>query len=223
VEAFKTDLGKLYRELRFAHFYAALANRTLFDQLVGLGWFPFVEIVPDEFNELLEHCVSGFDMAEAEDKLVASFDEERLQHLYRRWCAKPHFQGKASLLKAALEAFGRREPIAVIKILLTEIEGILNEAHRAMHDGKSARLAELRKFAIESAERKAGSSDSLLFPAAFAQYLDAYTFANFDADVRNGTAGTRQAVGHGAAPEDSYTMSRALQARLTLDQLAFYT
>lgn len=223
VKAFNADLGKLYRELRYSHFYAALADRELFDRLVLSGWFPFVEIVPEEFEGLLDHCTAGFDMAEAEDKLVASFDEDRLEHLYQRWSAKPHFQVKMPLLKAALDAFGRKEPVAVIKIVLTEIEGVLNEAYRAAHDGKDAKLAELRKFAIDSAERKSGGSDSLLFPAAFAQYLDGYTFANFDPAARDGSAGSRHAVGHGSAAAESYTMARALQAILTLDQFAFYT
>jgi hypothetical protein len=38
-----------------------------------------------------------------------------------------------------------------------------------------------------------------------------------------GQAGSRHAVGHGAAAADSYTDARALQALLTIDQLAFYT
>ena len=49
------------------------------------------------------------------------------------------------------------------------------------------------------------------------------TFANFDPIAQTGTAASRHAVGHGAASQDSYTMSCALQAILTLDQLAFYT
>lgn len=223
VAAFNADLGKLYRELKFSHFYAAIADREIFDRLVQSGWFPFVEIIPKEFEELLDHCTAGFDMAEAEDKLVARFDEARLEHLHQRWSAKPHFQGKMALLKAALDAFSRKEPIAVIKIVLTEIEGVLDEAYRAAHSGTGAKLAELRRFAIGSAERKTGGSDSLLFSADFAQYLDDYTFANFDPVIRNGSAGSRHAVGHGSAAEDSYTMARALQAILTLDQFAFYT
>jgi hypothetical protein len=62
-----------------------------------------------------------------------------------------------------------------------------------------------------------------LFPTAFAHYLRAHTFANFDPEGSPGSAGSRHAVGHGAAASDTYTMVRALQALLTLDQLAFYT
>jgi hypothetical protein len=87
----------------------------------------------------------------------------------------------------------------------------------------SYRLATLLKFAKEAAERKTGGPDTLFFPAAFAEYLRKYTYANFDPDTENAVAGSRHAVGHGAAPAESYTQIRALQAILTLDQLAFYT
>lgn len=100
---------------------------------------------------------------------------------------------------------------------------MLNDAYRATHRGQGAKLKELLKFAVESAERKAGQSDTLLFSNAFAQYLAAQTFANFDPVSQTGTAGSRHTVGHGAAAQESYTMTRALQAILTLDQLAFYT
>lgn len=63
----------------------------------------------------------------------------------------------------------------------------------------------------------------MLFPKAFGRYLREHNFANFDPIAQTGTAGSRHAVGHGAASQESYTMQRALQAILTLDQLAFYT
>jgi hypothetical protein len=76
---------------------------------------------------------------------------------------------------------------------------------------------------VASAEAKAGQPNTLLFPAAFADYLKSYTFANFDSVASPGSAGSRHAVGHGTAAAETYTMTRALQALLTLDQLAFYT
>jgi hypothetical protein len=135
--------------------------------------------------------------------------------------AKPHFVSKRALLDSALRAFKAQDPVATLKIVLTEIEGILQEAHR-VSTGRPAKLKRLLAFAKESATAKAGAEDTLLFPGAFARYLEAYTFANFEPEV-GGDAGSRHAVGHGAASADSYTMVRALQAILTLDQLAFYT
>jgi hypothetical protein len=223
LEGFTMTLGTLYRRLRYRHLYEALSEPGLFDQLLTAGWFPFVEIITTEFKDIIHHCEAGFDVGEIEDKIIVKFDSARMQQILDRWLAKPHYAAKTGLLQAAIAAFRNNEPIAVIKILLTEIEGILNDAHRAAYGGQGAKLKDLLAFAETSAERKAGGSDTLLFPKAFGRYLREYTFANFDPCGEKGTAGSRHAVGHGAASQESYTMTRALQAILTLDQLAFYT
>jgi hypothetical protein len=223
VEGFTAMLGGLYREIRYRHLYDLVGNTTLFDRLVASGWFPFIEIITAEFRDLLRHSEAGFDLSKIEKDIVAKFDQERLRHILDRWVTKPHFALKATLLGEAIDAFSQKKPVTVIKILVTEIEGVLNEAYRIAHGGQGAKLKELLAFAEKSAEQKAGGANTLLFPAAFIQYLKAHTFANFDPVAQTGTAGSRHAVGHGAAAQDSYTMTRALQAILALDQLAFYT
>jgi hypothetical protein len=222
LEGFSTTLGTLYRNLHYKHLYDALSEPAIFDNLLGAGWFPFTEIITAEFKDLLHHCEAGFDVSEIEDKIIAKFDEVRIHHILERWLAKPHFSTKTELLKAAASAFSKKEPISVIKILLTEIEGILNDAYKAANNGQGARINDLLAFAEASAEHKAGAN-TLLFPKAFSRYMREYTFAKFDPIAQTGTAGSRHAVGHGAAAQDSYTMTRALQVILTLDQLAFYT
>jgi hypothetical protein len=223
LEGFTTALGALYRQLRYKHLYEALSEPALFDSLLAAGWFPFVEIITADFKKLLQHCEAGFDLSEIEEKIIVHFDDTRMKRILERWVAKPHFAAKTDLLKVAINSFKNNEPIAVIKILLTEIEGVLNDAYRATYGGQGAKLKELLAFAEASAERKAGGSNTLLFPKAFGRYLRECTFANFDPSTQTGTAGSRHAVGHGAASQESYTMPRALQVILTLDQLAFYT
>jgi len=44
---------------------------------------------------------------------------------------------------------------------------------------------------------------------------------NFDPTAGPGATVSRHAVGHGAAEAAAYTQTRALQALLTLDQIAF--
>lgn len=216
-------LGTLHRRLRYRHLYQAVTNPTIFDTLVAAGWFPFVEIIAAEFRDLVQQAEAGFDITEIEPKIIEAFDAARLGHLLERWAAKPHFAVRQELLKEAVEAFLAKKPASVIKIILTEIEGVLNDAHKAAHGGQGAKIKDLLAFAQASAEQRAGGPDTLFFPVAFGYYLGAHTFANFDPVARTGTAGSRHAVGHGAAAQDSYTMTRALQAILTLDQLAFYT
>jgi hypothetical protein len=223
LEGFTMTLGTLYRQLRYKHLYEALSEPAIFERLLTAGWFPFAEIITSEFKDILHHCEAGFDLAEIEEGIIAKFDGARMQHILERWVAKPHFTAKGDLLKAAIAAFRNNEPIAVIKILLTEIEGVLNDAYRATYSGEGAKLKDLLAFAETSAERKAGGSDTLLFPKAFGRYLREHTFVNFDPIAQTGKAGSRHAVSHGAASQESYTMPRALQAILTLDQLAFYT
>lgn len=220
---FETSLGALYRRLKYKHLYDALGEPAVLKKLVHAGWFPFAEIITSEFRDVLNHCLAGFEMAEVDDEIIQKFDAARLEKILERWVAKPHFSVKSDLLRAAMKHFQMKEPVAVIKLILTEIEGVLDGAYRAANGGKGAKTKELIKFAAESAEQKAGRSDTLFFPQEFAAYLSEHTFASFDPMTRSGKANSRHAVGHGAAPQDEYTMPRALQAILTLDQIAFYT
>lgn len=220
--AFYRTLGSLHRELRYRHIYDAMEDEVLFNRLATAGWFPFAEILTSNFKELLEHCRAEFPLVDPEQKTLAAFNKERLENLFRRWMARPHFAAKEALLRSAIDAFNRGDAVATIKIVLTEVEGVMAEAYRTVH-GQSAKTKELLRFVIAAAEQRAGQPNSLMLPAAFARYLDTYTFANFDPVAQNGTAGSRHAVGHGAAATDTYTMTRALQAILTLDQIAFFT
>jgi len=221
-EAMSRSLGQMYRSLKYRHLYDLIADEAVFRRLVDSGWFPFVEILGGDFRALANACAAGFDLADEEAKLVAKFPRQRLDHLLARWLRKPHLQPREALLKSAIDGFERGDPVAVIKIIATEIEGILADAYRTAHGG-SAKIKTLLEFAREAAERRAGSPDTLLFPTAFAAYLTNYTFANFDPSGPKGSAGSRHAVGHGAADPATYTMPRALQVLLTLDQLAFST
>ena len=218
-----STLGTLYRTLHYRHQYEAVNTPAIFDPLQAAGWFPFVEIITSEFRDLARCAEAGIGMAESEKKIVAAFNAARIAHLLERWSAKPHFAARIVLLKEAVDAFLAQKPASTIKIILTEIEGVLNDAYKAAHDGQGAKLKKLLAFAQTSAEQRAGGPETLFFPAAFGRYLAERTFANFDPVSRAGTAGSRHAVGHGAATQESYTMPRALQAILTLDQLAFYT
>lgn len=223
LDAFQRALGGIQRNLQYRHLYDTIGNEAVFTRLISAGWFPFVEILSREIKELLPLVEAGFEIEKLEARILANFNEERMQGLVARWAAKPHLATRQIVLQAAVDAFNRKEPVAVIKILLTEIEGVLNDAYRHASGGKGAKTKQLLQFATESAERKVGGSDTLMFPKAFAEYLAQQTFANFDPEAGTGIASSRHAVGHGAAPQETYTMVRALQVILTLDQLAFYT
>ncbi len=223
VSGFCYLLGGLLRRLRYRHVFQVVETAASFDRLLAAGWFPFVEIITADFRDLAAPAETGRPLDDAEQRVLAAFDEARVDHMLSRWLAKPHYASREKLLQAAINAFKAKDSVSVIKNILTEIEGILNDAHRAANGGAGAKVKALLKFAQDSAEGKAGGPNTLMFPKAFGNYLEMHTFANFDPIAQTGTASSRHAVGHGAAAQGTYTMIRALQAILTLDQIAFYT
>jgi hypothetical protein len=220
-ELMSRSLGTLVRNLRYRQIYDAIAEPAVIDPLMAAGWFPFVELASSEFKELVSHQESGFDLAGIETKIEKRFGREDLERLLSRWLTKPHFLARELLLREAIESYLDRRPAATIKIILTEIEGILRDSYRAIH-GRSAKIKTLLEFATQSAEAKVGVKESLMFPDAFTTYLSRNTFADFNPDCAAGSASSRHAVGHGAAASSTYTQKRALQSLLTLDQFCFY-
>ena len=139
-------LGTLYRQLKYRHLYDVLADEVTFGRLMQAGWFPFVEIISGDFKGLADACEAGFDLNDAEAQLLKKFDHERLERMFARWIANPHFKSKEPILRSAVNAYKAQDSVAVLKIALTEIEGVLADAYRAF-TGKGAkieRVAEVR-------------------------------------------------------------------------------
>jgi hypothetical protein len=215
-------LGNLLRNMRYREIYSAVEDRGLLDALISAGWFPFVEIIGAEVKPLLSNIEAGFDLEHFESTLIDSFDEARMERMMQRWMTKPHYASKEKILRSAINNYLNGDPIASIKTSVTEIEGVLFEAYQSKC-GKSAKWNKLVDFAVESASSKTPGENTLMFPEAFGEYLRRHTFLSFDPSTGAGTAGMRNAVGHGKAAAQSYTSARALQSLLTLDQLSFYT
>lgn len=91
------------------------------------------------------------------------------------------------LLREAVESFTGQRPASAIKIILTEIEGVLNDAYKVAHGGQGSKMKDLLTFAQFSAEQRSGGPDTLFFPVAFGRYLADHTFANFDPVAQTGT------------------------------------
>lgn len=222
IEDAKRILGTLLRRMRYADFYDAMAHEPTFKRLVAAGWFPFLELLGAEFKTLLAAQESGFGLEDAEAELIGKFDEARVDRMFTRWMERPHLKAKEVILTAATRAFKAEDPVSVIKNVLSEIEGVMSQAYFEAMGERTHRIPKLLHFMISAAEKRAGGKDTLFFPAEFGRYLKDYTYSGFSpGDVRS--AGSRHAVGHGAVAGEEYTMARALQAMLTLDQLAFYS
>lgn len=220
IDQLERDLGHLYRLLRFETAYDALADEAFVSKFFAGGWFPFIEIFGPESERLLKAWRLDFNIIGEEEALVRRFDAARIDAIAARWAAHPALASHEAVLRSGLDAFKRGDSVAALKVLLTEIEGVLRNAHLA-ENGAGAKIAKLLEFAAQRGVRKTESDASLFFPALFLRYLTTSTFAAFDPMAPTSDA-SRHSVGHGAANAGAYTQKRALQAILTLDQIARY-
>lgn len=221
IDKMERSLGRLYRILSFQDIYEVLSDQDLFDQLARDGWFPFIEIIGGEFEILLKAHKAGFNLDEEKVKLLKKFGAARIDTIAERWWKRPSLGGRKSILEPALDAFKRGDPVSCLKNILTEMEGIIQSVHIA-ELGKGASIKDLLKYAAAKGVKKADDETSLLFPKQFLQYLSDHTYASFDPKNPASEVMSRHSAGHGGAVAGAYTQERALQAILTLDQLAFY-
>lgn len=221
VEELELSLGRIYRRLAFQNVYEGLENQPLFGSLIAAGWFPFVEVLGGEFETLLKAYKANFNVDDETQKLIGRFDAKRIDELGKRWWKRPSLSGRKAILEPALEAFKRGDPVSCLKIVLTEIEGILQDVHIA-DAGKGTSIKDLLSFAADKGVKKAGDPTSLLFPHQFLRYMSDYTYSKFDSKNPQAGVMSRHSVGHGGATASAYTQERALQAILTLDQVSFY-
>lgn len=216
-----TNLAAIYRNLSFRHLYDTVGDSSAMEALVAAGWFPFVDIAGDEFHALASSYRADIGVQAAEGAFADQFGPERIDRIRERWLAHPILGDRRLVLGAALDAFNRGDHVSAVKTALTEIEGILNDAHRRAL-GRGAKLGKLLEFVANAGVTRARSPDTLLFPQPFRDFLTKHTFAQSDARQPRGVAGSRHSVGHGSAGDEAYTRIKALQAILTVDQLVFF-
>jgi len=221
VDAMERTLGRLYRRLAFQALYDAFESETGLSKLVAAGWFPFIEIIGGEFEELLKAYGDDVNVEAETAKLLRRFDAPRIDGLAMRWWKGSLLSRRRDILEPALEAFTHRDPVSCLKIILTEIEGILQDLHIG-EQGSGMSTKELLAFAANRGVQKASDPNSLLFPQQFLRYMRAYTYARFDPRKAEASVMSRHTVAHGRAMAKAYTMERALQSILTLDQINFY-
>ena len=221
----QTQLGQLYRYLAFQYVYQSLESEPLFSEIISDGWFPFVEILGDEYKELFETYQNDkFTYENGVRELLDSFNENRVKSITDKWWENYFFQEKRELLQPGIDAFLRgtqSDYISCVKNLYPEIEGILRSMYRADYAEGAYRIEKVLAHLLEVGRFNVEDENSLLLPNEFLQYLKNSFFKDFD--PANETEDlSRHSVSHGAALETGYTAERALQALLTLDQIYFY-
>ena len=217
------ELGLCYRKLKFNSMYLFLSNRDNFDALMNRGWFPFAQIIGNQFEDLRLNINDTKGIEIVEKEIINSFTHEKIDRITKYWWRNEIFKEKRFLISAGIDAYkkgGSGDIINCIKNLATEIEGIIRLDYNRI-EGKKPSVRDLKDYVLSQAISNFSSPQSLGFPDYFFNYLDKVFFRQFDiqsGDVRL----SRHTVAHGTAGEEEYTKVRALQLILTLDQIHFY-
>ncbi len=221
----RSQLGKLYRHLVFHYVYNSLETQPIFKKMVEDGWFPFVEILGNEYKTLFETYQNDkFTYDDKVKKLLDGFNETRLRKITDKWWEKPIFQEKQVLIQAGIDAFlgGTKSGyINCIKTLYSEIEGIMRSLYLEDSGERTRHIQKLIDCLIEVGERRVEDDQSLLLPQYFSSYLVENIFKEFDPETGEVDLSRHSAL-HGVALGEDYKPERALQALLTLDQIYFY-
>lgn len=215
-------LGSMYKELLFHHFFALIGSGVTLQKMMGDGWFPFIDLIPDNFLKLKDAYKKG-NKREKINEILDSYNETTLKKVTDRWWALEVMKKKRSIIQSGVNLYiagGKENYIASIKTLISEIEGIV----RLSLDGspglpKGAGIQDQISYVIEKEVEFSGSRDSLLTPDNFLKYLNEEIFKHFD--FGGDPELSRHSVAHGAAGARKYTRARALQVILTIDQLYF--
>ncbi|MEW6193615.1 MAG: hypothetical protein AB1521_00485 [Bacteroidota bacterium] len=216
-----TELGILHRSLLFEKEYSILQNSVLFEKMINDGWFPFIQLLDKDYQEL--STLYENEWYDKIDEWVSRFDATRISNITKYWWANKKYIDKKEIIEAGINAYLENSKsgfINSIHNLYTQIEGILRLEFFAEKNRKPT-FKELSSFVRDKAIRNFSTPDSLGFSSHFYEYIDKYFFKNFDLSSGNIDL-SRHTVSHGVAEVSDYNKSRALQAILLLDQIRFY-
>jgi len=217
------DLGSYYRYLTFQEVYSVLENEKVFKAMFLDGWFPFIQLLGGDFEELAKHYEHKLDFPRNVEMFLSRFGKDRISAFVNRWWGNQIFESKRKILEAGIDAYlleTHAGYITCVKTLYSEIEGIVRMRYVA-EKGKNPDFAQLLEYVKEKAQGKFGLRKSLGFSEEFYRYLKEIVFRNFD--LKTGQVDlSRHTVSHGVAKQTEYTRNKAMQAILILDQMYFY-
>ncbi len=203
--------GTILAHLHFTERFL-LSNRD-WGKVLKAGWFPFLFLSQDLWNELFASIRNGWDLQADEQKIHESWlnlCDDRLAS----WKANRHFSNHVDFLDRAIRAYKEGDWLTVVSVAAPRVEGLIRQAFGAW--GKQKDVVE--KLAKNVKQRE--HARSLLFPDRLRQYFDKvfFRFAQFSAaDLPN----SRHTLAHGLVASDKLTRKEALTLLLLIDHVLY--
>lgn len=224
LELMENEIGTLYRTLLFNDLFQCLSNNSRFNELLKDGWFPFIEIIGAEFDQLLKIYSNNFNVVDELDKLVSHFNDKRISDFTGKWWTNEIFKAKRPLIEAGITAFLQGDEPGIINsinTLMPQIEGILRLTYFKETTEPNASIKILLEDLQNKGVSKSKSTSSLTLPEQFFTYLNSTIFQHFvlgKGDIHL----SRHTAMHGVVDPEKFTKIKALQVLLSLDQIYFY-
>jgi hypothetical protein len=124
-EVFKREIGFLYREMAYANLYMAL-DEGIIEKMIGLGWFPFVQIIGIESQNLIA-LISENKIYKIASWINGVFPDDRIRSFSELWKENKIYKKKQQQFEAGLKCFFDMNYISAITTLTPLIEGAFNE------------------------------------------------------------------------------------------------
>ena len=189
------------------------------------GWFPFQRILGEEFENLYNDINKSLNenLNLPHLQIINAFDNHRLNEMLSDWSeveVLPHKQ-----LETGLKHYQDQDPFSSMHVLIPYIEGIvrktLNNGLESIDQPKiREKISEDLKGILHTTE------DNMLYINAFIFYLKHIwhsSFSNSNNELFNELLSpiNRNTVSHGVNMYEEFTMEKALQLILTIDQLSY--
>lgn len=223
VDNLKKELANCYQRLFYYNLYAFVENKSYFNNVIEDGWFPFIQLIGNDFNQIIRYYEDGKEHNFQIDDLINKFTQERINSFTQYWWKNKTFLDKKEIIDAGIKSFLQNDKSGFITCLHTlypQIEGIVGLMFFKDHKKKLS-SKKLIEYIKDKSKSKFSTVSSTGFPNEFCEYLTKTVFENFD--ISTGKLDlSRHTTAHGYADSDDFNKAKALQAILILDQIHFY-
>ncbi|HDS09821.1 MAG TPA: hypothetical protein ENN73_06280 [Firmicutes bacterium] len=215
----------LFRRMKLDNIYETNETNLEFMKMMIDGWFPFVELIGEEFDHLISLYKDPHNFNGKMNHFLSRFDKTRIDIISFKWWENPVFADKQELIEEGIGHYLRGTSegyLNCLSILFSQIEEVI-KAQYARESGKTGNISMsyLLTYLIERGKTKIGHKDSLYIPDYYYRYLKEIVFAVFKFEKDNLKVSDIVPTNMDIEPE-TFLKIRALETFLILDQIYFY-
>ena len=209
------ELGKCLNLLFFQHIHKMTEHQL--DVLFSQQWFPFTGLKHATIESMISRVDSGWDCDDLLDTIVAEV-KAKLPEWLKTWQSRAAFKDHMEIISRAAKQFMEKDYISSISILYPRIEGVLRSIGENPGRGRLTQSA-LSKIALKETSDSIRATSPIL-PEKFSEYLQKVFFADF----KQGEVSpmSRNALAHGAARQENFSVKEATIGFLILVQIFYH-